>query len=288
MIKIGRDNTMRVARLVDFGAYLVDSTGEDPTEILIPRRYMPEDLRVDDTIDVFIYKDSENRLIATTEQPYAKVGEFAFLEVVQVNSTGAFLDWGLPTKNLLVPYSEQKSKMRQGGIYPVYVYLDDASRRIVASAKLEKFTGNVFPDYRPGDKVKALVVGHNDIGYRCVVDNLHLGMLYDSDLFHPVETGELVEACVKYVRPDGKIDLSLSGDTEQRVGALAGRVMEYVRMNVRDDAALSDKMDPGRINALFGCSKKDFKKAVGALYKEHRILIDRGTGRISVNPAVKK
>ncbi|MDE6310559.1 MAG: GntR family transcriptional regulator, partial [Muribaculaceae bacterium] len=117
MIKIGRDNAMRVVKMVDFGAYLTDASGDDDREILLPKRYMPDDLRPDDTIDVFVYKDSENRLIATTEEPYARVGEFAFLQVVQVNATGAFLDWGLPTKNLLVPYSEQKVKMRAGGVY---------------------------------------------------------------------------------------------------------------------------------------------------------------------------
>lgn len=281
MIKIGRYNTMRVVKLVDFGAYLTDPDGNDPREILIPQRYMPEDLRPDDTIDVFIYKDSENRLIATTEHPYAEVGDFAFLEVEQVNSTGAFLDWGIPTKNLLVPYSEQKSKMRQGGIYPVYVYLDDASQRIVASARLEKFVGNVVPDYRPGDRVKALVLSHGEIGYRCIVDKLHFGMLYDSELFQPVEVGESVEAYVKYVRQDGKIDLSLGGDTEQRVISLSERIMKYLELNSRAESALSDKMDPEKIKALFGCSKKDFKKAVGALYKEHRITIDRESGHIT-------
>lgn len=281
MIKIGRDNRMKVAKLVDFGAYLVDASGEDPQEILIPQRYIPDDLRPDDTIDVFVYKDSENRLIATTERPYAQVGQFAFLEVAQVNSTGAFLDWGLPTKNLLVPYSEQKSKMRQGGIYPVYIYLDDASQRVVASAKLEKFVGNVFPRYRPGDRVKALVVAHNEPGYRCIVDNLHFGMLYDNELSRPVEVGEAVEAYVKYVRQDGKVDLSL-GDTEQRIISIAERIMDYLRLNeFRADAEISDKMDPELIRKLFDCSKKDFKKAVGALYKEHRITISHPSGTIT-------
>ena len=281
MIKIGRDNTMRVVRMVDFGAYLADVSGEDPTEILIPSRYIPEGLRPDDTIDVFVYKDSENRLIATTEVPYARVGEFAFLEVTQVNATGAFLDWGLPTKNLLVPFSEQKAKMREGGVYPGYVYLDDASQRIVASARLEKFVGNVFPRYRPGDRVRALVISHSEPGYRCVVDNLHFGMLYDNELFRPVETGELVEARVKYVRPDGKVDLSLGGDTAERVMSLSDRIMSYLEMNARPEAAISDKLSPERVRALFGCSKKDFKKAVGALYKERRVEIDHATGHIT-------
>ncbi|MDE6277945.1 MAG: GntR family transcriptional regulator [Muribaculaceae bacterium] len=281
MIKIGCDNRMRVVKFVDFGAYLTDASGEDAREILLPARYAPAELMVDDTIDVFIYKDSENRLIATTEQPYARVGEFAFLQVVQVNATGAFMDWGLPTKNLLVPYSEQKVKMRQGGIYPVYVYLDDASQRVVASAKLEKFVGNVFPDYKAGAKVRALVVSHMERGYRCIVDNRHFGMIYENELFRPIELGEELEVRVKYVRPDGKLDLSAGGDTHERVASLADRIMGYLRMNAgRSEGALSDKMAPEKIQALFGCSKKDFKKAVGALYKDKKIEISHPDGRI--------
>ncbi len=281
MIKIGRDNTMRVVKLVDFGAYLTDADGSDGREILLPARYMPEDLRPDDTIEVFIYKDSENRLIATTEVPFARVGEFAFLQVAQVNATGAFLDWGLPTKNLLVPYSEQKVKMRAGGVYPVYVYLDDASQRVVASAKLEKFAGNTLPEYKTGQKVKALVLSHNETGYRCVVDNRHFGMFYNNELFRPLEVGQAVEAFVKYVRPDGKLDLSVGGETQERVHSLAGRIMEYIRLNGnRPEATLSDKMEPEKIKALFGCSKKDFKKAVGELYKGRKIEISHPGGEI--------
>ncbi|MDE6310311.1 MAG: GntR family transcriptional regulator, partial [Muribaculaceae bacterium] len=196
---------------------------------------------------------------------------------------GACFSWGLPTKNLLVPYSEQKVKMRAGGVYPVYVYLDDASQRVVASARLEKFVGNTFPDYRPGRKVKALVLSHNETGYRCVVDNRHFGMFYNNELFQPLEVGQEVEACVKYVRPDGKIDLSLGGDTQERVHSLAASILEYLNLNSnRPEAALSDKMDPEKIKALFGCSKKDFKKAVGGLYKEHKIEIAHPSGEIKL------
>lgn len=270
MIKLGKFNTMRVVRLVDFGAYLGDPDDEKSAEILLPARYMPEDLRPGDTIDVFVYRDNENRPIATTDEPYATVGEFAYMQVNQVNDIGAFLDWGL-VKELLVPFSEQKAKMRPGGIYLVYVYLDDATQRIVASAKIEKFLGNVFPEYKIGQRVRALVYQHTDIGYKAIVDNLHQGLLYENELFRPVELEETVEAYVKRVRPDGKIDLTLSSSTRDRVGEISDRIIEYLRKP--DASAVSDHLSPEEIRKLFGCSKKDFKKAVGMLYRSHAVSI---------------
>ncbi len=270
MIKLGKFNTMRVVRLVDFGAYLGDPDDEKSAEILLPARYMPEDLRPGDTIDVFVYRDNENRPIATTDEPYATVGEFAYMQVNQVNDIGAFLDWGL-VKELLVPFSEQKAKMRPGGIYLVYVYLDDATQRIVASAKIEKFLGNVFPEYKIGQRVRALVYQHTDIGYKAIVDNLHQGLLYENELFRPVELEETVEAYVKRVRPDGKIDLTLSSSTRDRVDEISDRIIEYLRKP--DASAVSDHLSPEEIRKLFGCSKKDFKKAVGMLYRSHAVSI---------------
>ena len=261
MIKLGKFNTMRVVRLVDFGAYLGDPDDEKSAEILLPARYMPEDLRPGDTIDVFVYRDNENRPIATTDEPYATVGEFAYMQVNQVNDIGAFLDWGL-VKELLVPFSEQKAKMRPGGIYLVYVYLDDATQRIVASAKIEKFLGNVFPEYKIGQRVRALVYQHTDIGYKAIVDNLHQGLLYENELFRPVELEETVEAYVKRVRPDG---------TRDRVDEISDRIIEYLRKP--DASAVSDHLSPEEIRKLFGCSKKDFKKAVGMLYRSHAVSI---------------
>ncbi|MEZ3520636.1 MAG: GntR family transcriptional regulator [Muribaculaceae bacterium] len=270
MIKLGKFNTMCVVRLVDFGAYLGDPDDEKSAEILLPARYMPEDLRPGDTIDVFVYRDNENRPIATTDEPYATVGEFAYMQVNQVNDIGAFLDWGL-VKELLVPFSEQKAKMRPGGIYLVYVYLDDATQRIVASAKIEKFLGNVFPEYKIGQRVRALVYQHTDIGYKAIVDNLHQGLLYENELFRPVELEETVEAYVKRVRPDGKIDLTLSSSTRDRVDEISDRIIEYLRKP--DASAVSDHLSPEEIRKLFGCSKKDFKKAVGMLYRSHAVSI---------------
>lgn len=268
MIKIGQDNRLTVAREVDFGVYLADDEGN---EVLMPARYVGEDLQVGDTVDVFVYTDSEDRPVATTDVPFAKVGEFAFLQVTAVNRIGAFLDWGLP-KDLLVPFAEQKSKMMQGGIYPVYVYLDHESGRVVASAKLEKHLGNVYPDYKAGQEVECLVVQHTLIGYKVIVDNLHWGMVYHNEIFTPLEIEQTVKAYVKSVRDDGKIDLTLSGSTGKRVHGLADRILEYIKES-GGHIALNDKSSPDDIKAAFQCSKKDFKKAVGALYKERKITI---------------
>lgn len=268
MVNIGKYNTLRVNRFVDFGAYLDAGNG---VEILIPARYIPDNVQVGDEIKVFVYTDSEDRLIATTEHPFAQVGEVAFLQVVDVNKVGAFLDWGL-SKQLLVPFREQKVHMVAGGIYPAYVYLDNVTKRVVATAKIEKYIGNVIPEYRRGEEVNALIWQHTPIGYRTIVDNLHFGMIYDNEIFRPLEIGVSVKAYVKAVRDDGKIDLTLSGNIEQRIATLSDRILDYILTN-GGCVDITDKSSPERIEATFQCSKKDFKKAVGHLYKEHRVVL---------------
>lgn len=268
MIELGKTQKLTVRRIVDFGAYL--GSGSDDVEVLLPSRYLPENAAVGNGIDVFVYKDSEDRPIATTEHPFATVGDFAFLSVSAVNDTGAFLDWGLP-KDLLVPYSEQKVKMRRGGIYLVYVYVDHATGRIVASAKVEKFLGNVYPDYKPGQEVKALVYEHSEIGYKVIVDNLHRGIIYSNEIYSPIEVEETLKAYVKQVREDGKIDLTLNDKASVRTASLSDRLLAYLADG--SNAPVSEKMSPEMIATIFECSKKDFKKAVGHLYKERRIII---------------
>lgn len=273
MIELGKFQNMEVRRIVDFGAYL--SRPGESEEILLPGRYMPDNTKVGDTIDVFVYKDSEDRPIATTEHPFVKVGEFAYLMVNAVNDTGAFLDWGLP-KDLLVPYSEQKVKMRRGGIYLVYVYVDHATGRIVASAKVDKFLGNVYPDYKAGEKVTALVTEHTEIGYKVIVDNLHKGIIYSNEIFRPIELEETVTAFVKQVREDGKIDLTLNDKAVRRQADLGEKILAY--LDSADAVPVGDKTAPEVIEMIFSCSKKDFKKAVGHLYRDHKIVIaDNGT-----------
>jgi len=270
MYKLGQYNELEVTRIVDFGVYL---DGTDGIEILMPAKFIEGVVQPGDKVRVFVYTDTKDRLIATTEHPYATVGQVAFLQVNQVNRVGAFLDWGIEAKELLVPYSEQYAKMRTGGTYPVYVYVDHSSQRVVASARLDKFLGNTPPEYRPGDKVSALILKHSELGYHCVVDNLHRGILYDNELYRPLEIGESTEAYVKRVRTDGKIDLRLTQrHVKNRIDPIAERILHTLRLNggVSD---LNDHSDPGRIKALLECSKKDFKRAVGLLYRRHQITI---------------
>lgn len=268
MIEIGKYQELEIRRFVEFGAYL--GVPGEREEVLIPARYLTEDDGPGERIKVFVYKDSEDRPVATREKPFATVGQFAYLEVKAVNDTGAFLDWGLQ-KDLLVPYSEQKVRMRRGGIYLVYVYLDQASGRVVASAKIDKFLGNAYPDYKPGQAVDALVIEHTEIGYKVIVDNKHRGMIYANEIFHPIELEENICAYVKHVREDGKIDLTLNDKAEKRTAALADRILAY--LGSENAMPLSDKMPPEHIEMLFGTSKKDFKKAVGHLYKNRKIAM---------------
>ncbi|MDE6543113.1 MAG: GntR family transcriptional regulator [Muribaculaceae bacterium] len=276
MVNIGQYNRLKVVKRVDFGAYLDGGNG---VEILLPEKYVDPTVKIGDELDVFIYTDSEDRLIATTERPFAKVGEFAFLQVSQVNEVGAFLDWGISGKDLLVPFSEQKTRMMRGGIYPVYVYLDMATKRVAASTKLDKFLGNTIPKYKRGDNVKALVLRHEDPGYRVIVDNLFKGIIYDSDLYTEIELGETIDAHVKQVRDDGKIDLSPGPDAASRVRVLAEKIY-YLAEAANGIMPLSDASTPEEIKSMLQCSKKDFKKAVGFLLKNG--IVSQSDGRLNV------
>lgn len=268
MIKIGDYNKLTILKTVDFGVYLDGGNG---VEILLPARYVPESAQEGDEIEVFIYTDSEDRLIATTERPYITVGQFGFLQVAETNRIGAFLDWGLP-KDLLCPFREQRTRMLRGGEYLVYAYLDHSTKRIVASSKIDKFIGNTIAEYQRGDMVKALVYQHTDIGYKVIVDDLFNGMIYSNELSRPLVIGEKVEACVKYVRDDNKIDLTLRGMAADRVHDVAGKLLDYLHKN-NGSCEFTDASAPEQIKRQFDCSKKDFKKAIGHLLKKRLISI---------------
>ncbi|MBQ7941296.1 MAG: GntR family transcriptional regulator [Muribaculaceae bacterium] len=270
MLQIGKINELVVTHRVDFGLYL---DGGEEGEILLPLRYTTRDMKPGDKISVFIYRDSEDRLIATTEEPYAKVGEFAFLRVKATNDIGAFLDWGLP-KDLLVPYREQKVRMQPGRSYTVYVYLDDETQRIVASAKLNKFLDNKIPDIKPGDEVKARIYQETELGYKVIVNDLFSGLIYHNQVFCDVNIGELHYATVNTVRPDGKIDLILGKSTRNRITDLADDILDYLD-ECNGYIPLSDSSSPEKIKETFQCSKKDFKKAIGLLFKAKQIIIEQ-------------
>ncbi len=276
-MELGKYNTLKINRKVDFGVYL---DGGDGLEILLPAKYLTGKEKTGDEIEVFIYNDSEDRLIATTEHPYATVGQMAYLTVSQVNEIGAFLDWGLQ-KDLLVPYSEQRRKMVKGKKYLVYVYVDDTTKRIVATAKVEKYIGNLLPDYHRGDKVDCIFYKETEIGYRVIVDNAHYGILYYDEIHRDIDDEKHFPAFVKSIREDGKIDLTLSDKAERRIAELADRIFKFIKIN-GGQMNITDKSEPELIAGTFSCSKKDFKKAVGALYKQKKILLDKE--KITVAP----
>lgn len=268
MIEIGQYQDLEIRRMVEFGAYLSEPDGTE--EVLMPRRYLTDEMEPGQMVHVFVYRDSEDRPVATTERPYATVGQFAYLSVNAVNDTGAFLDWGV-MKELLVPFGEQKVRMHRGGIYLVYIYLDKVTGRVVGSSKIEKFLGNAYPDYRHGQQVDALVIEHAEIGYKVIVDNKHRGIIYANEIYRPIEVEQHIKAWVKRVRDDGKIDLTINDRAARRTAALAERIMKY--LSEPGATAISDKMPPAHIEMMFECSKGDFKKAVGHLYKERKIAI---------------
>lgn len=272
-MKIGEYNTLRINRMVDFGAYLID---DDTHEVLMPKRYLTPEMKVGDDIQVFVYNDSENRPVATTEVPHAVVGDFALMRVKAVNKVGAFLDWGLTAKDLLVPFSEQRVDMQAGRSYIVRVYLDPASQRIVASAKLAKFLNQTEPDYYHRERVEVLVVQRSDLGYRVIVNNAHWGQIYQNETYQDVNVGDRLVAFVKQVRPDGKVDVTLAKIEKMRVDDLAQRIEQYLREH-GGEMALTDKSDPEAINKAFECSKKDFKKALGLLYKQQKVTLGTTT-----------
>ena len=225
-VKLGEYNQLEIVKEVDFGVYL---DGGDDGEILLPTRYVPDGCKPGDVLNVFIYLDMDERLIATTLQPYVKVGEFACLEVAWVNQYGAFLDWGL-MKDLFVPFREQKMKMLKGNSYVVHVHLDEDSYRIVASAKVEKYLSKDMPEYNAGDEVEVLVWQKTDLGFKVIVDNKFGGMIFKNEIFTDVRTGMKMHAYIKQVRSDGKIDLELQKGGVKKVEDFSDTLLEYIEM----------------------------------------------------------
>lgn len=266
MIEIGKYNTLRVVKVVDFGVYL---DGEERGEILLPNEYVPRDCFPEDYLKVFIYFDSEDRIIATTEVPHIQTGEFAWMKVVSTSPVGAFLDWGL-RKDLLVPFREQRERMTEGKSYLVYAYVDEATDRIVATAKIEKHLDNVPVDYKPGQEVDVLIARKSDLGYSVIINNLHWGVIYKNEIFQPLKPGQKLKGYIKEVRKDEKIDVVLQKQGYDRIGEVVNKILEKLEDNggVLD---VSDKSAPEIIYNLFGCSKKDYKKAIGALFREKKI-----------------
>jgi predicted RNA-binding protein (virulence factor B family) len=269
MVEIGKINTLDINRETENGVYL---DGQELGEILMPQKFVTPEDKEAGYATVFIYTDSEDRLVATTETPIAMAGEFALLKVVATTKFGAFLDWGLP-KDLLVPFGEQKADMEEGRSYLVYIYLDLQTNRIVASAKLDKYLDNTPPEYEMGEEVDLIITDETDLGYKAVVNLEHWGMLYKNQVYKPLSKGDRLKGYVNKVRDDEKIDLLLEKPGYEKVDAISEKILNELKEN-RGFMAVSDKSSPEMIKAMFGISKKNFKKAIGGLYRKRLISFE--------------
>jgi len=280
MIEIGYYYDLNVVKKVDFGFYL---DAENLGNVLLPIKFAPQDLAIGDEIEVFLYLDSEGLPIATTQEAYAAVGEFCYLRVVDTTGIGAFLDWGLD-KDILVPFAEQHMPMEVGKSYLVYLYISEIDGRIIASSKIDKFLDDNAPhNYIPQQSVDLIVANSTDLGYKAIIDHSHWGVLYKNEVFKRISFGQNIKGFIKYVRPDGKIDLSLQGGEESRTKN-KHIILDHLKLK-QGYAMLNDRTDPEVISELFGMSKAAFKKAIGSLYKERVITIEPEGIRLN---AIKK
>ena len=270
MAAIGRYNSLQIVKHTSFGLYL---DGGPDGEILLPNRYIPKDTstEVDDWLNVFVYLDSDDKLIATTEKPKVQVGEFASLKVVQINRIGLFLDWGLP-KDLLLPHSEEKRPLQEGDYCVVYVYLDKHTRRITATARLDRYLDKTPPRYQVGEAVDLLVVERTDLGHKAIINGQHWGLIHKNEAFKFLRGGMREKGYIRELRADGKISLSLQPLGSEAVDSLQALIMQKLQEN-QGSLPVSDKTPAEEIAQLFGVSKGNFKKAIGGLYKQGRILI---------------
>ena len=277
MAKIGRINTLTVKRKRDYGVHLDGGASGD---ILLMKRHVPEKCQPGDELEVFVYADGPGRLRATTQKPYATVGRFAKLRVATNTSSGAFLDWGLQ-KDLLVPKREQQGRMEKGKSYVVFVFLDEKTNRITASAKLDKFLDQQPPEYSENEEVDLIIYAKTDLGYKVVVNNSHGGMVYKNEVFQELTIGQQLKGYIKKIRGDGKIDISLQQPGFQKIDAVSRAILKTIKDH-GGRIAVTDKSPPEDIYSLFRVSKKTFKKAIGVLYKKRLVTFEangiKGTG----------
>lgn len=268
MAQIGQVNRLKVVKEVEFGLYL---DGGDLGEILLPNRYVPDSAKLGEKLEVFVYQDSQDRLVATSEKPLVSVGEVAFLKVNQVNRTGAFLDWGMP-KDLLVPFAEQRVPMEEGRSYCVYVYVD-SSGRIAASSKLSLFLKETNTDFKSGQEVSLLVASRSNLGYTAVINGTHLGLIHNSDILQPLRMGQKMKGYIKGIRPDLKINLTLQKQGREGREELAEQILAHLAEN-QGHSTLTDKSSPEAIFKQYRVSKARYKKTLGQLYKARKITIE--------------
>ena len=270
MIHIGDYNKLIILRDTEPGLFLGDSEDQ---EVLLPNRYVPENFEIGEQIDVFVYLDNEERLVAVTDHPYIKKGEFALLRCNSVNDIGAFLDWGL-VKELFCPFREQAFPMKIGGWYLVFCYLDETSDRLVASSKTNRFLDNKELSVEAFDEVDLIVSHPSDLGMNVIVNKMHLGLIFNQDLFKDISVGDKLKGIVKKIRPGNKLDITLEKIGYRNIEPNAQLILEYLLNDENGFIKLTDKSSPEAIKSMLQMSKKSFKKAVGTLYRQRRIRIE--------------
>lgn len=268
-MELGEVNTLRVLRFTSVGAYLGD---EEDNDVLLPNKYLSEDLAIDSEVDVYLYRDSEDRLVATTERPLIDLGGFAYLQTKAVNFYGAFMDWGLE-KDLMVPFKEQKLKFEEGRYYLVTLQLDDATDRLFASAKVNRYLQECTEDYDPKKEVDLLICEQTELGVKVIVENKYSGLIFNSDISRPVTPGQRTTGYVAKVRKDGKLDVRLDPTSYAKVSGSAEKILEILKK--KKYIALTDKSHPDDIRETLEMSKKTFKQAIGNLYRERIIRLEK-------------
>ncbi|MCF7354702.1 S1-like domain-containing RNA-binding protein [Vibrio sp. CK2-1] len=271
MINIGQINTLKVTKQADFGLFL---DADDYGSVLLPNKFVPEGTNIGDDIDVMLYFDSDNQLSATTEKPLAQVGEWAMMHVVGVNNVGAFVDWGIDKKDLLVPFSNQRVPLDEGQNILVYVYSDKASGRIVGTTKFNKLLDKTPANYEINQQVELLVAERTDLGFKAIINGEHWGVIFKSDVFGKLFVGKRLKGYIKGTREDGRINLSLQKIGVAKMDDLSEKVM-HVLETKGGFLPLSDKSTPEAIFTVFRTSKGTFKKTIGGLYKQGKIRIDK-------------
>ncbi|MFN7116313.1 MAG: S1 RNA-binding domain-containing protein [Saprospiraceae bacterium] len=268
MIQLGQYNLLKATRETKSGLYLADEEGK---EVLLPGKYIPQNVKIGDKLEVFIYKDSEDRLIATTQTPKITLHQFAYLPVKAVNAYAAFVDWGLE-KDLFVPYKEQPQKLIAGNSYVFYLYVDEQTDRLVASANVDRFLNNETLTIQSGEEVEIIIWQATDLGYNVIINNVHKGLIYKNELFAPVQIGETRKAYIKKIREGNRIDVQLQKSGYENVEPNAAKILQKLAEN-HGFLALHDNSAPEDISRELEMSKKTFKKAIGLLYKQQAIRL---------------
>jgi len=267
-MNIGEFNELTLLRFTSVGAYLAD---DEDNDILLPNKYLTDEMELDDVIEVFVYRDSEDRAVATTETPLIQMNGFAYLKVTSVNHFGAFVDWGLE-KELMIPFKEQNKKLEEDRYYLTYLFLDESTDRVVGSTKTNRYTKECTEVFEPDAEVDLLICEDTDLGLKVIVNNMYSGLIFKNDISRPVQRGQYTRGYVANVRPDGKLDIRLSITGGTKILDSADRLLEILQR--RKYLSITDKSAPEIIRETVGMSKKTFKQAVGNLYKKRLITLE--------------